>query len=74
MTELYVKPCPFCGADETIAVPGPISNDCAWKGIRVGCSYCGAYGGPSDTWKGAVDEWNSRAIADPGVLGNEKEG
>ena len=55
MTEIELKPCPFCGSDDVIC--GRFEDV-----YYVECLYCGAkvesYNGPED----AVAGWNTRAI------------
>jgi Lar family restriction alleviation protein len=49
-----LKPCPFCGSEETALSEPPVP----WLVI---CEECGAEGPYADKRKGAVGAWNTRA-------------
>lgn len=52
MTDL--KPCPFCGSNET----DPINGDRCW----IACLTCWAEGPSADTPEDAAERWNNRSV------------
>lgn len=54
MSEIKLKPCPFCGGEAVIFYP-----DCTFP--RVACKKCKTTSNRYDSIQEAVDEWNRRS-------------
>lgn len=55
MERFHLKPCPFCGSNNIIF--GRDRN----RHVYAICIKCGAEGGWSANYKGAIGNWNMRA-------------